>query len=251
MDGNPRMPMMQILVAAMIVLTILTGCKKEKAAGQAPEGSGFLPSEGRYTYEAISTDGTTAEDVDTVFNLRDTAGGKAVTVHSGVGTSLFENIIFRDDKQTVTSMTPPSSFFSFEAMIKAQPNVVDFEHSGWPMFQQLPNNPVMGDELTFSGGPINMHWVIKDPDEPPVTGDFTVEYIDGTLVKTGESVATPAGTFNCSVWAYGRTTTLVSGLINQVRSFADTVYMTPGIGPVKTTESVEGVYTVTELTKIN
>jgi hypothetical protein len=227
---------------------LIISCKKDKQSDQdpTPTQNNFLPNAGNYTYHVAATDGTTGDETITVSNKRDTAGGHAVTMTSVTAGYHLSATRYADAANTIDPIYPPQEFDSLANLIRSQPGISQFTYTGWPVYQQMPNTAALNNVLSFSGGPIHLHFVT-------IAGvtDYAIEYVNGKVVQTNQKITTPAGSYTCSAWAYGvkTTATLPNGTF--VSNFSDTVWMAPGVPFVKSSELSQTAYSVTMLTKVN
>ena len=236
-----------ISVGVVIVLSgsLFISCKKDDNTS-SNTSYGFLPAAGTYTYHNTSTDGTPpADETVVVSGRRDSAGGHAVTMASAVLSYHSQAVLFADAVNTIEPIYPPKEFDSLANAIRAM-GIPDFTYEGWPVYQKMPNTAVLNDALSFSGGPVHMHWTTT---AGPM--DYTLAYLNGKVVQTGQKITTPAGTFTCSVWTYGMRSTTITPIGQFILNFSDTLWMSPGLPFVKSSEQSSTAYSVTVLTKIN
>lgn len=246
----------RLLTGTMMMVIALTGCKKDDNGGNGntPDAKQVLPAVGTYTYRTAGADGSTENMTQTVLNERDSANGKAVTIRSMVDTAVMEAVVFADASFTTYAINPPASFYSAVYELQSIPGVTEFNFGGWPVYQRITNNPGVNDALTFSGGPVFIHAALESEGET-ITTDFRLAFINGKAIRTSEPVTTPAGQFNCTVWAYETESTFSTGYNGQtsseVQHFKDTVWYAQGVGMVKSRESSEAGISETVLTAKN
>ena len=235
-------------IAVLACSLLIISCKKDNNSNNNsnnPQGN-FLPDPGTYTYHVTSTDGTTGDETMTISNKRDSAGGHAVTMASVAAGYHLQSVFYADATNTTEPIYPPQEFDQMANMIRSLPGVSQFVYEGWPIYQKMPNTASLNDVLGFSGGPIHLHWVTTAG-----TSDYKIEYLNGKVVQTNQKVTTPTGTYTCSVWTYGEKTTTSTAAGTTVMNFTDTVWMSPGVPFVKSSELSPSAYSVTMLTKVN
>jgi hypothetical protein len=235
-----------------MLVAAVAACKKSSPTHSDPSNPayGFVPSQGIYDYKVDGTDGTAGTETINVGARRDSANGHASTMIATIGSYHDTTSVYTDGTNTITPIYPPEEFDSLAEAIRRQPDVISFTYGGWPIFQTMPNTGKVNDSVNFDGGPIHLHWVTQEKNEPPVVGDYSLSYLTGKVIASGVSVNTPAGTFVCSVWANERQSLVQAGPIAQQQDFADTIWMSPGLPFVKSTEFTNGFYYVTMLQKV-
>jgi hypothetical protein len=231
-------------ITALACSLLIISCKKDKQSNPDPTQNNFLPNAGTYTYHFASTDGVAGDETVTVSGKRDTANGKAVTMTSVSGGFHLSATRYADAANTIDPIYPPKEFDSLANLIRSQGAQVTYD--GWPVYQKMPNTAALNDVFSFSGGPIHLHFVA-----PGSFGDWTLEHLNGKVVQTNQKITTPAGTYTCSVWAYGIKTTTVTIGGTFVSNYYDTIWMAPGVPFVKSSEQTPNSYSVTMLTRAN
>ena len=238
----------------LIAVLSLVACKKNGSSSSSSSSQsgpdGFLPAPAVYSYVSTGSDGSTGTETVTASALRDTAGGHAVTLQAVIGSNTQTTIAYADATHTIFPITASAEFDSLATIFQALAGVSDFSYSGWPVVQSMANTGAKGDALTFSGGPIHMHWVETGNGES-LTADYYLTYQDGSAIASGVPVTTAAGTFTCSEWVYSKQVKIQLGPIDSTANYTDTLWMTPGKSFIKSTELGAGIYSVTVLNKIN
>ncbi len=256
-----------VLLATATVFTQIS-CNDDDVVGDGgpkTDATAIIPTNGKtYTYQIKEEDGSVATQVTRVKSVRDSSG---ITVYD------IENKVSEDDDETVVMMKSfskngvttneiplPAAYASILEEFQGSDFVKSVKISGFPQYQLLENNAVVGSKMTFKGEPIKLNLVLafeEDGEEFTTEIDAVLMHDDG-VVKKVESITTPAGTFNCSKWEYSYeliTKTFLNGELqeqsNELRLVS--AWTAPGVGIVKSVESdMLGTQTsVTELKKVD
>lgn len=239
-----------VAVLAMILSSLLiVGCKKNDAQQTGGNASVALPGIGRYTYHVTTSTGINQDMTGTYSSPRDSAGGKVETVTYVVDTISSQATIYANASTTTYSVTPPPSFWGEIENFQTTPGLTKLTVSGWPLYITIKNSPSTGDAMTFTGGPVTMH-IEAMQDNMHITGDWNMKYQNGKAVAVNQSITTPAGTFSCNEWAYETYTSFVAGPVSQTQVLKDTLWYSPKVGMVKSSEGGDNVYSQTVLTRI-
>lgn len=235
----------------LCALIVLAGCSKDPATPHDPASVsyGLLPAQGHYTYTVHGTDGTNGSETIDVSPRRDSAGGHAVTMIANIESFHDTSTVFTNATETLFPLTKLREWDSIAQVFRSMPGVVEFNYGGWPVWQHMPNTAAVNDPVSFTGGPIHMHWVIVD-NSGTSTGDFLMNYLPGKVIASNVPVTTPAGTFPCSVWAFSRRIQIQAGGVSQIQTAADTLWMSPNLPFVKSTELLNNIYSVTQLQQV-
>ena len=239
----------------LAMLSVIISCKKNDQSGgtQSSSNSIKIPRPGAYTYHVHSSDGTDADMINTISNQRDSGNGKLETIVSVIDTSTTTSFIYADATNTSYWMNPPATFWSALQSIRSQPGVTSVAVNGWPMFMTMKNQPVAGDALVFTGGPVTIH-IEGVQDNMPVVDDWTMKYQNGSAIALNQSITTDAGTFVCTEWAYQVQTDFTAQAMGQTFSqsqiLKDTVWYAPEVGMVKSRETSPTATSETTLEKI-
>jgi hypothetical protein len=247
------------LLAMLALGMLFTACKKDDDNPGNPndpnnpggEQQSYFPAKtnGVWKYR-MEDDGEITEQTLRMVSQKDSAGGKVYHYKMSFDDGTEVNPFVHVTPSKITYANPlPVEMQEVIDGLQNDPDVSDFEISGFPMLQHLPANPKAGDVVNFSEG-LSMSWTQHDEDdEYPVAMSF--RFSNGKILGF-EDVTTPAGTFKNAVkWEYKGTLTMqIGAAAPQVTEIRETSWYAKGVGPVKSAETGGATSSTTTLVAI-
>ncbi|SKB60968.1 TapB family protein [Dyadobacter psychrophilus] len=259
--------------AAFLSLAIaavsLASCKDDKDNVKPDDGNppaedkAFLPEKDQiYTYRILDSDGEKSSSTLQVVNTKDS---------SGIAVYDIENVIqegrvfvttrsraFSKGGLTTNEMLHEDAVHALYDIVNEFAEIEDVTMSGFPQKQVLENKGTVGSNVTFGKDPLKVDMALLIPidEQNKIEADWetTLTYLDGKATKQ-EEITTPAGTFKCTKWEYKYEMHIkLSSLFIPVEETEDVctveLWTAPGVGIVKSIETVGEDSSTTELQKI-
>lgn len=245
---------------------ILVGCNKDLDEdtllpdGELPENMGYIASvKGmELTYTITEGDGIGNAYTTKVTDVKDENGYRVAYSEILIpGMVVSSSGRFNKEETISDGAGMPAIYYETLDQLQLSYNT-SFTHQENPMTMVIPHQDPIGQVVGQAKILAEWHGVNIDEDTKTVA-DYTMERSD-VFIDGSETIKTEVGEFDCLKMAYIATATttieitdLITGVVTpftNVGIMKITMWITKGIGTVKTTEVMGGAVTTTELTEV-
>ena len=264
----------KIAFSALMAVCVVTSCKKSSDIKDDDEldtlggFNNYIPKLGFiYAYKHTSANGEVATIYRSNQGIKDSIGIKVSDIRSTFvykGQELhMRNKMYNLGGFTITTAYNVDEWDRYVKTLKQNIEssggvVLENTITGIPFNLLMDNNPKVGSDLTFTGGPTRFHFkaIVGTGDQAmEVETKQTITRHNGKAIKQ-ETLNLSFGKFDCTVWQYqvdNKVETYMGGNLVNVLNTTDKIqtWTKPGFGEIQTVaENSKTGISVTELISI-